>query len=113
VTIFLSSHVLSEVERLCNRVGLIRRGSLASVQTIEDIHMILPRRVTVAFATPVDGAAPSIPGVTLVSREPRRWVLDVRGPLAPLVSSLSGLPLRDLEVERRSLEDYILKLYSE
>jgi hypothetical protein len=40
-------------------------------------------------------------------------VLDVRGPLAPLVSSLSGLPLRDLEVGRRSLEDYILKLYSE
>jgi ABC-type Fe3+/spermidine/putrescine transport system ATPase subunit len=49
-TIFFSSHVLSEVEELCDRVALIRDGRLAAVDRIDDLHAQMQRRVTVKFA---------------------------------------------------------------
>src|SRR6185295_19528610 len=56
-TIFLSAHVLSEVERLCDRVGIIRRGRLVRQTSIADLRRDTPRRVRVFF----DGAAPEPP----------------------------------------------------
>ncbi len=52
-TVFLSSHVLSEVEKTCDRVALVRRGRLAALQSLADIRAAMPRRVTVTFITPV------------------------------------------------------------
>ena len=111
-TVFLSSHVLSEVEKTCDRIGLVRRGQLAALQSIAEIRGGLPRRVTVTFNTPVNGAAPHANAV-VVSRTERSWVLDVRGPLGPLIASLDGLPVDDLRVEPTTLEDYVLRFYSQ
>ena len=49
-TVFLSSHVLSEVEHVCQRVGIIRRGKLVKVARLEDLHEMHVRRVEVEFA---------------------------------------------------------------
>jgi ABC-2 type transport system ATP-binding protein len=111
-TVFLSSHVLSEVERTCGRVVLIRRGRLAAVKAMGEIGAAFPRRVTVTFSGPVSRDAPTGPTILLVAKEDRRWVFDVVGELGPLVAVLVGLPIADLEVERFSLEDYVLRLYA-
>lgn len=111
-TVFLSSHVLSEVEKTCDRIGLVRRGRLATLQSIADIRAGLPRRVTVTFSAAVNGAVPHA-SARMVSRSDRAWVLDVRGPMGELVTSLSGLPIDDVRVEPRTLEDYVLGFYSE
>ena len=111
-TVFLSSHVLSEVEKTCDRIGLVRRGQLAALQPIHEIRTRLPRRVTVTFSAPVDGAVPYA-GAHVLSRSDRGWVLDVRGSMGELVTSLSGLPIDDLHVEPATLEDYVLRFYSE
>jgi ABC-2 type transport system ATP-binding protein len=110
-TVFLSSHVLSEVEKTCDRIGLIRRGRLAARASVADIRAGLPRRVTVTFTAPVNGAMPHA-SATMVTRSDRSWVLDVRGPMGELVTSLSGLPIDDLRVEPATLEDYVLRFYS-
>ncbi len=112
-TVFLSSHILSEVERSCDRVALIRRGRLAAVKKVAEIRDAFPRRVVVDFSQPPSGEFPPIPGVTFVSRDARRWVVDVSGSVAPLLSALNGLPVADLDVQRFSLEDYVLRLYAD
>jgi ABC-2 type transport system ATP-binding protein len=111
-TVFLSSHVLSEVEKTCDRVALVRRGRLAALQSLAEIRAAVPRRVIVSFTTPVNGSTPAIDRMTVVSRSPSSWVLEVRGPLGPLVTSLGGLPIEDVRVEPFTLEDYVLRFYS-
>jgi hypothetical protein len=56
---------------------------------------------------------PLAPGVRVVSQDAARVVLEVSGPLGPLLERLRGLPVEDLDVEPASLEDYVLHLYSD
>jgi ABC-2 type transport system ATP-binding protein len=94
-TVFLSSHVLSEVERLCDRIGVIRRGRLVRETSLSDLRRDMPRRVRIAFR---DGTA-------------RR--VDWRGPLGGLLATLDATTIADIEIEPFKLEDYVLGVYSE
>ena len=110
-TIFLSSHVLSEVERLCDRVGIIRRGRLVRETSIAALRRDAPRRLRVFF----DGAAPPLPSslAAAVRRsDARHWELEWPGPLGGVLDALQGLPVSDIEIEPFKLEDYVLKIYS-
>ena len=110
-TVFLSSHVLSEVERMCRRIALVRGGRLAALRTLDELRRAAPRRVTVSFSQPV--CAPNGVAATIVAVEPQRWVLDVEGPLGPLIASLADRPVADLAVQAFTLEDTILSLMGE
>ena len=112
-TVFLSSHVLSEVERICGRIALIRRGALVTVRTLDELRGRHPRRVTILFSQPVTSSMPVLTGVTSVSRHDREWVLDVAGPLGPLVAALAGLPVDDIRYSTPTLEDVVLGLFAE
>ena len=94
-TIFLSSHVLTEVESTCDRIGLVRGGRMVATSTIEEIRRNARRRVTVTFA---DGSQPQ--------------VVEVIGPLGPILASYNGRPVHDIEVEPFRLEDYIAQFYA-
>jgi ABC-2 type transport system ATP-binding protein len=111
-TVFLSSHILSEVDRICQRIGLVRGGQLVAVRTLSELRASAPRRMTVSFATPVHGDMPVLPGATLVSREPVRWVLDVQGPVGGIIPRLSHLPVADVELAAFTLDEAILRLMS-
>jgi ABC-2 type transport system ATP-binding protein len=110
-TIFLSSHVLSEVEKTCDRVGLIRRGALAVVESLATLRARMPRTVRVSYASRVTAPVPSVDGVHAVSISERLWVFEVHGPLGGLIAALAGLPIDDIRVEPFTLEDYVLKFY--
>jgi ABC-2 type transport system ATP-binding protein len=112
-TVFLSSHVLSEVEATCDRVGVIRGGRMVASGTIEELKHDATRRVTVAFREAVSCTPPSLRGVTLRTCSPRQWVLEVKGPLGPILRDLSAYPVHDLEIEHFKLEDYVVQHYAE
>ena len=112
-TVFLSSHVMSEVERTCTRIGLIKGGRLVAIHTIRELRAAAPRRVTVTFAQSVNGPVPSLTGVVFVSREPQRWVVDITGPIGDFVTHLSGRPIADVDVAPFALEDAVRRLYGE
>jgi ABC-2 type transport system ATP-binding protein len=112
-TVMLSSHVLSEVDRVCKRIGLIRGGRLVAVQTLSELRASTPRRLTVMFSQPVDANTASSPGWIVVTREPQRWVIDVRGPVGAFVSSLSGLPVADISLAPFAIEDALLRFFTE
>ncbi|MGE5360583.1 MAG: ABC transporter ATP-binding protein [Bacteroidales bacterium] len=114
-TVFMSSHVLSEVERVCGRIAVLRRGELAVVAPVEQLRALAPRRVRVAFASPVP--APSLgllEGVRMTTPPtPDRWTIEVRGPLGPLVHLLAPLPVADLSIAEPMLEDVVIGYYGE
>ncbi len=112
-TVFLSSHILAQVEQACDRIGLIRAGRVVTVRSIAELRQQSPRRVTVEFRQPLDAATRLPEGAILVTREPSRWVIDVRGPLGSLVAALATLPVHDIHVVPFSLEDYVLQLYDD
>jgi ABC-2 type transport system ATP-binding protein len=94
-TVFLSSHVLVEVEASCDRIGLVRGGRLVASETIEELKRNATRRVIVTF-----GDGPPL-------------VTDVRGPLGPLLESLRGREIHDVSIEPFRLEDYVGRFYGE
>jgi ABC-2 type transport system ATP-binding protein len=111
-TVLLSSHVLADVERSCGRLGFIRAGRMAAVDTIANLTRRAARRVSVTFGAPVSSSRlPSHAAVTVVTHSEREWLLDVAGPLGPLVDALAALPVDDLQIEPFRLERHIAALY--
>ncbi len=109
-TILLSSHVLSEVEETCDRIGLVRGGRIVATGTLDDLKRDARRRVTITFAAPV-GAPPVVPHLSVIRATAVEWVLEVRGPAGPAIAALTGLPVHDLSVDPFKLEDYIAQFY--
>jgi ABC-2 type transport system ATP-binding protein len=109
-TVFLSSHVLAEVESTCDRIGLLRDGRMVASETMEALRRQSARAVTVVFTEPV-GEPPPLAGATWRVRADRRWIGEVAGPLGPLLRALATLPVGDLQMDPFRLEDYILGLY--
>ena len=109
-TVFLSSHILSEVDRICQRIGLVRGGQLVAVRTLTELRAAAPRRMTIVFSTPVNGDVPPLPGATFAARDPQRWVLDVQGPLGDLIPRLGHLPVADVQLAAFTLDEAILRL---
>jgi len=113
-TVFMSSHVLPEVGRVCDRIGVLRRGTLVLVAPVDEIRHLAPRRVHVTFAADVERPDASWPpGVELADVTQRRWSLSVRGPLGPVVHRLAALPVADLHVDEPRLEDVVIGYYRE
>ena len=112
-TVFMSSHVLSEVERVCDRIALLRKGEMVLLSSVRESCRLAPRRARVYFSEDVS-AIPELPaGYELTERTPRVWRLTVAGPIGPLLPLLAGLPVKDLELEEPRLEDMVLKYYRE
>jgi ABC-2 type transport system ATP-binding protein len=112
-TVFLSSHVLSEVERACQRIALVRTGRLVAVRALRDLRAAAPRRVTVTFAQPISSRPPEGRDIAVVALEPCRWVVDVKGPLAALMAALGQLPVADIDVEHLTVEAEIMRLFTD
>ena len=113
-TVFLSSHVLSEVEHVCERVGIIRRGKLVKVARLEELHEMLVRRVEVEFA---GDAQPqlfaALPGVENVESNHRRVTFTVRGSFEPIADVLAGHHVVKLASHEPTLEETFLAYYSD
>lgn len=112
-TVFMSSHVLSEVERSCDRIGILSRGELGLVAPVDEVLRLAPRRVHVSFGREVGPPdALDLPSTfTVLAATGRRWSLEARGELGPLVARLSGLPVSDLDIEEATLDDVVMAYY--
>ena len=111
-TIFLSSHVMAEVERLCDRAAIIREGRLIAVEDIGDLKARATRRIEFHFARPVDPTALSgVRGVRDVEAHGDTLRVTVAGPLDAIVKAVSQFEVIDLASHEPSLEDVFLTFY--
>jgi ABC-2 type transport system ATP-binding protein len=95
--VLFSSHVLAEVERVCDRVGILRRGRLVHLQNMTDLREA--RLVRASFSEPPSAPLPDLPGLEVRERGPKELVLEYTGALPPLVEWLARQPLVDLRLE--------------
>jgi ABC-2 type transport system ATP-binding protein len=114
-TVFMSSHVLSEVERVCDRIGLLRRGELVLVSSVEGVRGMAARHVRIVFRDDVSAASAGAgtaltDGCEVIALAPRTWTLRVRGALGPVLAAISHLAIEDIEVREPRLEE-VLKAY--
>jgi ABC-2 type transport system ATP-binding protein len=112
-TVFMSSHVLSEVGRVCDRIALLRKGELVLLSSVDECRRLAARAVRVFFAEDISIGHDLPRGIEVVASTPRLWNLKVEGPLGPLLSVLAALPVRDLEVSEPKLEDAVMGFYRE
>jgi ABC-2 type transport system ATP-binding protein len=110
-TVFMSSHVLSEVDRMCDRIALVRKGELVLLSNVEELRKLAARPVRVLFAEDVPITASLPAGTEVTETSSRSWSLEVEGPMGPLLRAIATLPVRDIEIAEAKLEDVILKYY--
>jgi ABC-2 type transport system ATP-binding protein len=111
-TVLLSSHDLDEVERICDRVGIIRAGRLIAVDEVQEMRSRAYRHVTVRFAHPVAAAEiDAIAGVEDVVADDATLRFRVLGELDPVIKALAAHRVRDLEITRPTLEELFLQFY--
>jgi len=110
-TIFFSSHILSEVERMCDQVAIIRAGHLMALQHVEDLLARRKRKVSLRWR----GAAPDlseVPGLADVVTKGDRIEATLLGEVAGFVRAIASPSLEDLTIEPARLEEAFLEYYA-
>ncbi len=111
VTVFHSSHVLSEVDRTCTRVGILRAGRLVGVMRVQDLRHASRRRMVVEFAEAVSPSELALPGVEVVELEGTRVVLRARVIPDALLAVLSRHRVLHLAFPEPGLEEAFAGFY--
>jgi len=111
-TVFLSSHILPEVERVCDRVGIIREGRLLTVDDVGDLKSKALRSVIFHFADPVDASmfAP-LPSVIHAEQRGDAVAITVQGELDEVVKEAARHTVINVETREPSLEEIFLRAY--
>jgi ABC-2 type transport system ATP-binding protein len=112
-TIFFSSHVLSEVERVCDRVAIIRHGRLVA---LEDVATLLTRRKRQVELRVRGGDVPvltSVAGVSELAIDGDRLSCRLEGDVGPFLAAIAAADVVDLTIEPASLEEAFLEFYAE
>jgi ABC-2 type transport system ATP-binding protein len=110
VTVFFSSHILGEVQRLCNRVGIIREGSMVEISDIRSLQQNNYKKINVT----ANGLTPEFfdaPGVTNVQTENGSVNFFFKGDINAMVQKVSSLKLNDVTIEEPTLEEIFMHYY--
>ena len=111
-TVFLSSHILSEVEKSCDRVAIIREGRLAKVGTVDALRDLAHHQVELRFVGPVPAAEfEALPGVSEVVVDDQVLRMRVSGAITPVVQAAARYELLDFVSREPSLEETFLAQY--
>jgi ABC-2 type transport system ATP-binding protein len=111
-TIFLSSHILSEVEKTCDRVAIIREGRLIKVDRVDALRDLAHHQVELRFAGEVPvGAFAALAGVSDVVQDDHVLRMRVFGSIAPVVREAARYELLDFVSREPSLEETFLSMY--
>jgi ABC-2 type transport system ATP-binding protein len=111
-TVFLSSHTLSEVEHVTQRLAILRRGRLVVVDSLENLRKVAVQRLEIEFARPVDPAAFRVlPGVKEVEPNGPALSISFQGSADPVVKAAAAYEVRAIRPREDDLEDIFLRFY--
>lgn len=111
-TILFSSHNLHEVERIADRVGIIREGTIVATERMDELYQKRLHKVEVAFAGDIPDGLDRVPGIAELERETGdRAHITFKGDINPLVRYLAEHELAELSITHGSLEDIFLEYY--
>lgn len=108
-TIFFSSHNLPEVEKLCTRLAIIRKGEIVSVESIDSLKEKVGHVLELSLTKNYPKL--EIPGAGFISSHQNHYVFQIEGEINMVLESISHLPIKDISITRPSLESVFLKFY--
>ena len=111
ITVFMSSHNLNEVERICSRVGIIKQGKMVAMESIASLKQKRMYAVHVYFNQKIEKNELLSEGVEVIKELPNGFILNVKGDINPLLAKLKNFSLEDIEIKHASLEDIFLEFY--
>ena len=110
-TVFLSSHILSEVQSVADRMAVLRAGGIVAAGTVNEVRGLARQRVEVWFTdAPVRLAG--LPGIGQVVIDGRRFTAVLTGSARPLIDALAGQPIDSIQIQEPDLEEAFLGLYT-
>lgn len=112
-TIFFSSHTLSEVQKMCRRVGIIKEGKIVAVEDIETLRKKQLRKIQVEFFHPARIDDLECSGVITPKTEGDSLFFMYSGSMKEFLDSLGGKEIKDLIIEEPTLEEIFMHYYSE
>ena len=110
-TVFLSSHNLPEVEKVCDNIGIIKDGQLMVQDKIDILKKDLPRIIRLTFNEKVNPQDFKMDGITILSITEKGVDLKIKGPLEPLLKILQKYKTHNLEIPESPLENYFMEFY--
>jgi ABC-2 type transport system ATP-binding protein len=110
VTVFFSSHILGEVQRLCTRVGIIREGKIVEISDIRSLQKNNYKKIQVS-AGGLNPAVFDLPGVTNVQAENGTLNFFFKGDINAVLQKLGGIQVADLTIEEPTLEEIFMHYY--
>jgi len=112
-TIFFSSHTLSEVQRMCRRVGIIKKGRIIAEEDVETLRKKQLRKVQIEFSHPIKESEVDCSGIISPQAEANLLFFMYSGEMPDLLASLTGKDVKDLIIEEPSLEEIFMHYYSD
>jgi ABC-2 type transport system ATP-binding protein len=112
-TVFLSSHILSEVQSVADRLAVLRAGRIVTAGTVNEVRGLARQRVEVWFETDAPAELTRILELGEPRIEGRRFTAILTGSARPLIDALGGLPIASITIEEPDLEEAFLGLYED
>jgi ABC-2 type transport system ATP-binding protein len=110
-TVFMSSHVLSEVEKSCNRVAIIKEGRIVAEEQVEALRQKSGKVLEVKFVQPPTREIFHLPGISNVVRNNGSYRMNVTGNMEELLQEISRYKLADISIHQMTLEDVFMHYY--
>lgn len=110
-TVFFSSHNLSEVQRVCDAVIIIKDGKIIAEKTMQDIRGMNMHVITAQSTNPFDTENLKAPGVSIATNHPHEITLTVQGDINPVLRKLVKYPITDIDISHANLEDIFMEQY--
>jgi ABC-2 type transport system ATP-binding protein len=110
-TVFLSSHILSEVQRVADRMAVLRAGRIVASGTVNEVRGLARQNVEIWFETDVPLELGTLPGIEDAQIEGRRFTAVLTGSARPLIDALYGRGVTSILIQEPDLEEAFLRLY--
>jgi len=110
-TVFISSHVLPEMQQICDWVGIIRRGRLVTVESVAELSRKKLRHADITLAAEPQTGLLDFKSATLHRIDGLRFKADIKGDMDTFIKELSRLHLADLQISHASLEEVFMEFY--
>ena len=111
-TVFFSSHYLAEVEKVCDRVGIVKQSKLIAEESIVDLKKKMVRKLEVIFTETYQAADFKLENIQILKEESNRLVMNVHGDINPVVQAISKYEVQNLVFPEPTLEDTFMTFYN-
>jgi ABC-2 type transport system ATP-binding protein len=113
-TVFVSSHILSEVQKMCDRIGIIKEGRLITEKNISELAKEAAQTFDIVFVSkPPVAELKKVKGVKVVEINDKKITIHVHGKLAPLFAVLAKQDVTEVDARNLDLEEVFLKFYQD